>query len=54
MGGKELCWTSPLFTLFPGDVHDGGQPFVTLALAGQDKDVHGMNNMNRSDGSPYG
>ncbi len=37
-----------LFILFPDKRHDRGQPVTCLSVAGEDKTVHDMNNMNIS------
>jgi hypothetical protein len=43
-----------LFILFPGNRHDRGQPVTGLSVAGKDKTVHDMNDMNISKESKGG
>jgi hypothetical protein len=43
-----------LFILFPGNRHDRGQPVTGLSVAGKDKTVHDMDNMNISKESKGG
>jgi hypothetical protein len=43
-----------LFILLPGNRHDRGQPVAGVSVAGKDKTVHDMNNMNISEESKDG